>query len=94
MLLLTRPLHGHHGFNASEIESASLYMAVKLVERVHNLKLMTRELFDTLRGGRASEQRVILCTMYIVDHVKFWQSGLGQQWPNLAQAHAATILVK
>jgi len=46
-------------------------MAVKLVERKQGVTLMTRSLFERILQGQASEQRVILCTMYIVDNVKF-----------------------
>jgi hypothetical protein len=71
-------------------------MAVKLVERKQGVNLMTRSLFERILQGQASEQRVILCTMYIVDNVKFSQAaisnGLARRWPFLAHEHQLVTL--
>ena len=90
-MILTNKLHNHHQFNSVEIQSASLYMAVKLIERKQGLQLMTRSLFDQILNGQATERRVILCTMYIVDNAKFWKSiqdpSLFQRWEALGVGH-------
>lgn len=70
VLLLLSP--SDYRFTTTEIASASLYMAIKLVEKKHaNLHLMNRELFNALLNTPSfivgdsilpNEARVIHCS--------------------------------
>jgi hypothetical protein len=68
-MLLGNPTH----FSGEEVSAASIYMAIKLIEKKNSFsKLINRETFNVLlqESGNVKEQQVIYCARLIFDIIQ------------------------